>query len=272
MGLSLQSSAAHSAGGTGSLCATKCRWCCQSQPLEKLVQESVTAPHCGVPPLQGVALAARTLGCSAVICMVGCATQGVPGGMGASSAHRARSGGACWAVPLHGGAAGSPAPALDRPLALLPGCLQPTNSPQIKIDAVKELGGTVELVGESFYEAQVHAQVRPGVLVLCSGVQTMWQSHAISQQLGFMGGRTPRASPEEAPGKGAGAVQAVVPVLGCPGRAALQARGWPLPACAQKNTPAPPTTRVQARAAAEGRVFISAYDDPFTIAGQGTIG
>lgn len=36
---------------------------------------------------------------------------------------------------------------------------QPTNSPQIKIDAVKELGGTVELVGESFYEAQVQAQV-----------------------------------------------------------------------------------------------------------------
>ncbi|KAL4440476.1 hypothetical protein ABPG75_003477 [Micractinium tetrahymenae] len=79
---------------------------------------------------QGVALAARTLGCSAVVCM-------------------------------------------------------PTNSPQIKIDAVRELGGTVELVGESFFEAQVHAQ---------------------------------------------------------------------------------------ARAAAEGRVFVSAYDDPFTIAGQGTIG
>lgn len=33
----------------------------------------------------------------------------------------------------------------------------PTNSPEIKINAVKELGGTVELVGESFYEAQEHA-------------------------------------------------------------------------------------------------------------------
>lgn len=46
---------------------------------------------------QGVALAARTLGCKAVICM-------------------------------------------------------PTNSPEIKVNAVKELGGIVELVGESFYE------------------------------------------------------------------------------------------------------------------------
>ena len=54
-----------------------------------------------------------------------------------------------------------------------------------QIAAVRELGGTVELVGESFYEAQVAAQ---------------------------------------------------------------------------------------ARAAAEGRVFVSAYDDPYTIAGQGTIG
>ncbi|PSC71990.1 threonine deaminase [Micractinium conductrix] len=79
---------------------------------------------------QGVALAAKTLGCTAVICM-------------------------------------------------------PFNSPEIKIAAVKELGGTVELVGESFYEAQIHAQKR---------------------------------------------------------------------------------------AADEGLTFISAYDDPFTVAGQGTIG
>ncbi|KAI3431360.1 hypothetical protein D9Q98_004417 [Chlorella vulgaris] len=79
---------------------------------------------------QGVALAARTLGCSAIICM-------------------------------------------------------PTNAPVIKIDAVRELGGTVELVGESFFEAQQQAQ---------------------------------------------------------------------------------------ARALTEGLTFISAYDDPYTIAGQGTIG
>lgn len=33
-----------------------------------------------------------------------------------------------------------------------------------------------------------------------------------------------------------------------------------------------PSINLQARAAAEGRVFVSAYDDPYTIAGQGTIG
>jgi hypothetical protein len=36
----------------------------------------------------------------------------------------------------------------------------PKTSPEIKVQAVQELGGEVELVGESFYEAQIHAQVR----------------------------------------------------------------------------------------------------------------
>lgn len=79
---------------------------------------------------QGVALAARTLGCTAVICM-------------------------------------------------------PTTTPDIKVRAVMALGGDVDLAGESYQEAQAHAQ---------------------------------------------------------------------------------------SRAAAEGRVFIAPYDDPYTIAGQGTIG
>ncbi|GAB4821594.1 hypothetical protein N2152v2_008640 [Parachlorella kessleri] len=61
----------------------------------------------------------------------------------------------------------------------------PESTPDIKVSAVRALGGTVELVGESYNEAQAHAQ---------------------------------------------------------------------------------------ARAAAEGRVFIAPYDDPYTIAGQGTIG
>jgi threonine dehydratase len=38
--------------------------------------------------------------------------------------------------------------------------VMPTNSPEIKINAVKKLGGTVELSGESFYEAQLHAVER----------------------------------------------------------------------------------------------------------------
>uniref|UniRef100_A0A061SL66 Threonine dehydratase n=1 Tax=Tetraselmis sp. GSL018 TaxID=582737 RepID=A0A061SL66_9CHLO len=79
---------------------------------------------------QGVALSAKQLGCSAVICM-------------------------------------------------------PTNTPKIKVDAVQRLGGTVELVGESYNETQAYAMDR---------------------------------------------------------------------------------------AEADGRVFVAPYDDPFTIAGQGTIG
>jgi hypothetical protein len=61
----------------------------------------------------------------------------------------------------------------------------PTNTPKIKVDAVQALGGTVELVGESYNETQTYAMER---------------------------------------------------------------------------------------ATADGRVFIAPYDDPFTIAGQGTIG
>ena len=39
------------------------------------------------------------------------------------------------------------------------------------------------------------------------------------------------------------------------------------------STPHPPSWRQwQARAGAEGRVFVAPYDDPYTIAGQGTIG
>lgn len=35
----------------------------------------------------------------------------------------------------------------------------PTNSPEIKVAAVRKLGGEVQLVGESFYEAMMHALV-----------------------------------------------------------------------------------------------------------------
>lgn len=37
----------------------------------------------------------------------------------------------------------------------------PTTTPDIKVKAVRALGGTVELVGESYQEAQAHAQARP---------------------------------------------------------------------------------------------------------------
>ena len=36
----------------------------------------------------------------------------------------------------------------------------PTTTPDIKVKAVLRLGGTVELVGDSYTETQTHAQVR----------------------------------------------------------------------------------------------------------------
>ncbi len=41
----------------------------------------------------------------------------------------------------------------------------PTSTPAIKVAAVRALGGIVDLHGESYQEAQAHAQVR-GVVVL----------------------------------------------------------------------------------------------------------
>ena len=38
----------------------------------------------------------------------------------------------------------------------------PETTPEIKVKAVKRLGGTVELVGESYTETQAYAQVRTG--------------------------------------------------------------------------------------------------------------
>ena len=35
----------------------------------------------------------------------------------------------------------------------------PESTPDIKVSAVRALGGTVELVGESYNETQAHAQV-----------------------------------------------------------------------------------------------------------------
>ncbi len=46
---------------------------------------------------------------------------------------------------------------------VLQGCkaviCMPTSTPGIKIDAVRRLGGTVELVGETYSETQTYAQV-----------------------------------------------------------------------------------------------------------------
>ena len=41
----------------------------------------------------------------------------------------------------------------------------PTTTPDIKVKAVLRLGGTVELVGDSYTETQTHAQVRAAPFV-----------------------------------------------------------------------------------------------------------
>ncbi len=104
----------------------------------------------------------------------------------------------------------------------------------------------MELVGESFYEAQVHAQVG------LSGRTRLRFGSAV----GPLRGSGPRGSQ---------------PMRG---RASLCGRAYGPPASSilHLKPHSPRAPGVQARAAAEGRVFISAYDDPFTIAGQGTIG
>lgn len=50
------------------------------------------------------------------------------------------------------------------PTCTLQGCaatiVMPTSTPAIKVAAVRALGGIVDLHGESYQEAQAHAQVR----------------------------------------------------------------------------------------------------------------
>ena len=49
-------------------------------------------------------------------------------------------------------------------LACMQGCnaviCMPTTTPDIKVKAVRRLGGVVELVGDSYTETQTHAQAR----------------------------------------------------------------------------------------------------------------
>ena len=63
----------------------------------------------------------------------------------------------------------------SRRLPCLPATLQgcstvicmPLTTPDIKVKAVRALGGTVELVGESYQEAEAHSQVQQAVLPVC---------------------------------------------------------------------------------------------------------
>ena len=160
-------------------------------------------------------------------------------------------------------------------------------SPEIKIKAVKELGATVQLVGDSFYEAQVIAQVCAGV---GGGRVGGWG----------VGGGAAEGAGCRMQGEGAGRCVrgSCVPWVGrWVGRRVegscdetLRALDAECPCAVLESTvlatsvsalrlPSPPTTThthsaclPQERAAQEGRAYVSAYDDPYTIAGQGTIG
>ena len=44
----------------------------------------------------------------------------------------------------------------------------PVTTPDIKVDAVRRLGGSVELVGETYSETQTYAQVKHNSLCVCS--------------------------------------------------------------------------------------------------------
>jgi hypothetical protein len=104
----------------------------------------------------------------------------------------------------------------------------PVTTPDIKVNNVRRLGGTVELVGETYQEAQAHAlKVQEG--------------ETEARQL-------------------AGAL--VLSRL----RAWLAV--WLLTSPDLPAQPPPPSQR----AVAEGLTFVAPYDDPYTIAGQGTIG
>lgn len=145
---------------------------------------------------QGVALAARQLVRSAAPCLAPCSdppwsSSGVDA-LTAGPATRFRwhcCRHACRRRPADGclprALAAPPTAALDAVPARLPGaasevptwpilprrlCPQgcsavicmPTTTPDIKVKAVRALGGTVELVGESYQEAQAHAQASTG--------------------------------------------------------------------------------------------------------------
>ena len=199
---------------TGSLAASAALcWCAQPAcgPSLRLVTSPLPAMLCRAGAVQGVAMAAAALGCTAVICM-------------------------------------------------------PTNSPEIKINAVRELGGTVQLVGESFYEAQAIAQVTPA-----GGSSGEPPGCCVGGMLGGMlrgllcllpGAAVSAAAP--------GACWACRRYC-CGGtslRSAASGLGQaPDPALPDPDPdPARPPARLpaclQERAAKENLVFVSAYDDP----------
>ncbi len=124
----------------------------------------------------------------------------------------------------------------------------PVNTPEIKVNNVRKLGGIVELVGESYQETQVSAPALPPPP--CPRVLQTGSFHACM-------GSGPCGRPAQ-----------TVP--------AVEHSGVLRGAGASQTLTRARTVRPQAyaveKAVREGLTFIPPYDDPHTISGQGTIG
>lgn len=124
---------------------------------------------------------------------------------------------------------------------MLQGCealiCMPVTTPQIKVDSVRRLGGTVQLHGESYTETQTYAWVRRYHSLAHSKVS--WHGSILFTAACYL-----------------------LLVTSCTASAYPKHTALFMPCAA---TP-------QDRARSEGRVFIAPYDDPYTIAGQGTVG
>lgn len=126
----------------------------------------------------------------------------------------------------------------------------PVTTPQIKVDAVRRLGGTVQLVGESYTETQSHAWVRATAAHVFCKIRCCTAAH---DKLKCCGRKSKRCT---------------MVLLMCLDRQSIIGH------IMQRAAREVGLLRVcsQERARTEGRVFIAPYDDPYTIAGQATVG
>lgn len=122
----------------------------------------------------------------------------------------------------------------------------PVNTPDIKVANVRRLGGLVELVGESYQEAQAYAQVTT--------------TYELEPQLNLSLASTTQQQPAEPAD-----VCSCVPLF-----TLAQTLDHSTNTHTAKINVA--SSVLQERAVRDGLTFVAPYDDPYTIAGQGTIG
>ena len=171
----------------------------------------------------------------------------------------------------------------------------PVNTPDIKVNNVRKLGGIVELVGETFQEAQVGHAGAGHVVCVCGGGGSWlatcgevcvcggggWPCMVCLCECVFVVGGSYLAMCDGVLGAGHGCVQGRGAVCVCVCGAGVVGAGHvcvvgggsifqhfspvPLP------VPSPPQTHAVARAKQDGLAYIPPYDDPHVIAGQGSI-